>query len=338
MRRSITCRLFVIAWIAALMLIPPFVSTAQNQQAFTVDDLLDVTNVSVADVSDDGRWIAAAAGSLRDRIGIDNSRFGDPTYFAPANTDVLVVDAQTGKSQKLFGEKRQVRQMKWSPDGSRLAMLVFNGDLFEPAIWERASNKLQPVKLPAAKMVAGNSELIWTPTGDQLLLTLRPAEWRKQAQDRFLAETKATVVVHSTKEPFLAWDELRRMAAQRSLAAYDLKSGEMREVIANTKLNDYNLSEDGQLLTYQEDITKKTDYDVIFGSENQLMAKPAAGGEARTLLKSTKGITLIWSRDGRHYAYAKDGNLFTASVDDKEARQITGKKDGETEGKKGCGW
>jgi dipeptidyl aminopeptidase/acylaminoacyl peptidase len=334
MRRSITCRLFVIAWIAALMLIPPFVSTAQNQQAFTVDDLLDVTNVSVADVSDDGRWIAAAAGSLRDRIGIDNSRFGDPTYFAPANTDVLVVDAQTGKSQKLFGEKRQVRQMKWSPDGSRLAMLVFNGDLFEPAIWERASNKLQPVKLPAAKMVAGNSELIWTPTGDQLLLTLRPAEWRKQAQDRFLAETKATVVVHSTKEPFLAWDELRRMAAQRSLAAYDLKSGEMREVIANTKLNDYNLSEDGQLLTYQEDITKKTDYDVIFGSENQLMAKPAAGGEARTLLKSTKGITLIWSRDGRHYAYAKDGNLFTASVDDKEARQITGKKDGETEGKK----
>ncbi|MBL8187836.1 MAG: hypothetical protein JNK38_07500, partial [Acidobacteria bacterium] len=195
MRRSITRRLFVIAWIAALTLIPPVVSTAQNQQAFTVDDLLDVTNVNVADVSDDGRWIAAAAGSLRDRIGIDNSRFGDPTYFAPANTDVLVVDAQTGKSQKLFGEKRQVRQMKWSPDGSRLAMLVFNGDLFEPAIWERASNKLQPVKLPAAKMVAGNSELIWTPTGDQLLLTLRPAEWRKQAHERFLAETKATVVV-----------------------------------------------------------------------------------------------------------------------------------------------
>jgi len=334
MRHSITHRLFVFVWIAALMLIPPVVSTAQNQQAFTVDDLLDVTNVSVADVSDDGRWIAAAAGSLRDRIGIDNSRFGDPTYFAPANTDVLVIDAQTGKSQKLFGEKRQVRQMKWSPDGSRLAMLVFNGELFEPAIWERASNKLQPVKLPAAKMVAGNSELIWTPTGDQLLLTLRPAEWRKQAHERFLAETKATVVVHSTKEPFLAWEDLRRMAAQRSLAAYDLKSGEMREVIANTKLNSYDLSEDGQLLTYQEDITKKTDYDVIFGSENQLMAKPAAGGEARTLLKSTKGITLIWSRDGRHYAYAKDGNLFTASVDDKEARQVTGKKDVETEGKR----
>ena len=334
MRRSITRHLFVIAWIAALTLIPPFVSTAQNQQAFTVDDLLDVTNVSVADVSDDGRWIAAAAGSLRDRIGIDNSRFGDPTYFAPANTDVLVVDTQTGKSQKLFGEKRQARQMKWSPDGSRLAMLVLKGETFEPMIWDRASNKWQTIKLPPAKSIAENSALIWTPAGDQLLLTLRSAEWRKQAHERFLAETKATVVVHSTKEPFLAWEDLRRMAAQRSLAAYDLKSGEMRELIAQTKLNSYDLSEDGSLLTYQEDITKKTDYDVIFGSENQLMAKPAAGGEARTLLKSTKGITLIWSRDGRHYAYAKDGNLFTASVDDKDARQVTGKKDGETEGKR----
>ncbi len=337
MRYSITRRSFVFVWIAALALIPPFVSTAQNQQAFTVDDLLDVTNISIADVSDDGRWVAATAASLRDRIGIDNYRFGDPSYVAPTSADVLIIDTQTGKSQKLFTEKRQVRQLKWSPDGSRLAMLALKGDLFEPMIWERASNRWQTVKLPPSKSAAENSALTWMPAGDQLLLTLRPDEWRKQARERFLAETKAAVVVHSSKEPFLAWEDLRRMAAMRSLTGYDVKSGETRELIAQTKLNSYNLSEDGQLLTYQEDITKKTDYDVIFGSENQVMAKPAAGGEARTLIKSTKGITLIWSRDGRRYAYAKDGNLFIGSVDDKEPRQITGKKeekkDGETGGK-----
>jgi dipeptidyl aminopeptidase/acylaminoacyl peptidase len=336
MRYSIT-RSFMFAWIAALALILPFVSTAQNQQAFTVDDLLDVTNISIADVSDDGRWVAATAASLRDRIGVDNYRFGDPSYVAPTSADVLIIDTQTGKSQKLFAEKRQVRQLKWSPDGSRLAMLALKGDVFEPMIWERASNRWQTVKLPPAKSAAENSALTWTPAGDQLLLTLRPDEWRKQARERFLAETKAAVVVHSSKEPFLAWEDLRRMAAARSLVVYDVKSGETRELIAQTKLNSYDLSDDGQLLTYQEDITKKTDYDVIFGSENQVMAKPAAGGEVRTLIKSTKGISLIWSRDGRHYAYAKDGNLFTASVDDKEARQLTGKKeekkDGETGGK-----
>ena len=335
MRYSITRRSFVFVWIVVLSLIPPFVSTAQNQQAFTVDDLLDVTNISLADMSEDGRWLVVTSTTLRDRIGIDNSRFGDPTYFAPANVSVTIIDTQTGNSQKLFAEKRSVRQMKWSPDGSRLAMLELRGDVFEPVIWERAGNKWQTIKLPSAKAVAENAELIWTQSGDQLLIALRPVEWRKQARDRFLAETKAAVVVHSSKEPFLAWEELRRMAAMRSVAAYDVKSGQTREVIAQTKLNSYDLSEDGQLLTYQEDTTKKTDYDVIFGSENQLMAIPASGGEARVLLKSTKGISLIWSRDGRHYAYAKDGNLFTASVDDKEARQLTGKKDEKKDGETG---
>src|SRR5262249_37901943 len=149
--------------------------------SFAVDDLLDVTNVNIADVSDDGRWVAATAASLRDRIGIDNSRFGDPTYFAPSNTDVLIIDTQAGKTQNLFTEKRQVRQLKWSPDGSRLAMLVLKGDLFEPMIWERASNKWQTVKLPPSKSAAENSELTWTPSSDQLLIALRPDEWRKQA-------------------------------------------------------------------------------------------------------------------------------------------------------------
>lgn len=335
MRHSMTSRLSVFVLVAAFTLALPFLSAAQNQASFTAEDVLDVTNVSVADISDDGRWIAATVASLRDRIGIDNSRFGDPTYFAPSNVDALVIDTQTGKTQKLFTEKRQVRQLKWSPDGSRLAMLALKGETFEPMIWERANNRWQTVKLPPAKSAAENSELTWTPAGDQLLLTLRPDEWRKQARERFLAETKAAVVVHSSKEPFLAWEDLRRMAAARSLTAYDVKSGETRELIAQTKLNNYDLSEDGSLLTYQEDITKKTDYDVIFGSENQVMAKPATGGEARTLLKSTKGITLIWSRDGRHYAYAKDGNLFTGSVDDKEARQITGKKDEKKDGETG---
>ena len=176
MRHSMTSRLSVFVLVAAFTLALPFLSAAQNQASFTAEDVLDVTNVSVADISDDGRWIAATVASLRDRIGIDNSRFGDPTYFAPSNVDALVIDTQTGKTQKLFTEKRQVRQLKWSPDGSRLAMLALKGETFEPMIWERANNRWQTVKLPPAKSAAENSELTWTPAGDQLLLTLRPDE------------------------------------------------------------------------------------------------------------------------------------------------------------------
>lgn len=313
---------------ALLLALFAFAGSAQTTQSnFTVDDLLDVANVSLADLSDDGRWCAVTSGTLRDRIGVDNYRFGDPTYIAPAKAEVWVIDTQSAKAQKLFPDKQQVRALKWSPDGSRLALLALRDGAFAPLIWERASGRWQTLALPPSQRVAENAELIWSPDGAQLLLTVRPAEWQRQARERFERETKGPVVVHSSKEPFLAWEDMRRTAAQRALIAYDLREEQTRELLPTTKLNSYDLAADGSFITYQEDITKKTDYDVIFGSENQVQLKPFSGGAARTLVKSTKGISLIWSKNGRNYAYAKDGNIFFASVDDKEPKQLTGKKE-----------
>jgi dipeptidyl aminopeptidase/acylaminoacyl peptidase len=289
-------------------------------------------NVSVSDLSDDGRWLAATAGSLRDRIGIDNHRFGDPTYFAPNAVDVWIIDTQSAKLQKLFPEKRQVRGLQWSPDASRLALLVLKSDVFEPMVWERTSGKLTRINLPAGKQVADNSDFQWSNDGNQLLLALRADEWRKKAADRFRYETAGPVVVHSSKEPFLAWEDLRRMSVIRSLVAYDLRSGQTREVLPEGKVGSYNLAEDGSFITYSDDITKKTDYDVIGGTENQIQLIPTSGGTRRTIIKSTKGINVLWSRDNRRYAYSKDGNIFVGSIDDKEPKQLTGKKpDGEKE-------
>lgn len=81
--------------------------------------VLDTVTVTAGDLSADGKWLAATAGSLRGRIGIDNTRFQDPTYVAPALVDLLIIDTSTGASQKVFPEPRQVRGFKWSPDGSQ---------------------------------------------------------------------------------------------------------------------------------------------------------------------------------------------------------------------------
>jgi Tol biopolymer transport system component len=48
---------------------------------------------------------------------------------------VWIIDTQTAKAQKLFPGKRQVRNLQWSPDGTRLAFMVVSGT-FEPVIWE----------------------------------------------------------------------------------------------------------------------------------------------------------------------------------------------------------
>src|SRR5437899_140216 len=117
--------------------------------AFTVDDLLKVANAGIGDISADGRWVAVTVSTLEDRIGIDNHRFGDPTYIAPNRMDLVIIDTQSGASQKVFPERTQVRGIKWSPDGSRLAMLVLRGDAFEARIWERSTKAFTPIAPPA---------------------------------------------------------------------------------------------------------------------------------------------------------------------------------------------
>src|SRR5258707_12106827 len=94
-----------------------FTTTAANDPTFSVDGMLDVRTVNIAALSDDRPWLAATSSSLRDRIGIDNHRFGDPTYIAPNRQDLLVIDTQSGTSRKVFADRRQVAGLVWSPAG-----------------------------------------------------------------------------------------------------------------------------------------------------------------------------------------------------------------------------
>ena len=242
--------------------------------------------------------------------------------------------ADTGKSQKLFPDRRQVRGLAWSPKGTRLAMLAVAGDAFQPMIWDRQSGAVTPVKLPAGKAAAENGELRWSPDGERLFLAVRPEAWRQAAAQRFQQETNASVVVHSSKEPFLNWDQVRRLAAQRAVMSCELKSGQCTEVLPDGKVGPYDVTEDGSTVTFSEDITKKTDYDTINGSEYQVKAMAASGGQSKVILKSTKGLTPAWSRDGRHFAYSKEGAVFVASIDALEAKQLLGPKPGADKDKK----
>lgn len=297
------------------------------QSRFTVDDMLDMANVTVADVSIDGRWVAATSSNLRDRIGIDNSRFGDLTYVAPHAMDLLVIDALSGATRKVFPDRRQVRAVKWSPDGSQLAMFTLAGDRFRPVIWNRATGLTEAITPPAGKDSDDAGDLEWTSDGTRLLVPMHSAEWRPQARAQFVHETDGPVVFHSSKEPFLAWIELRRRSLDRSLAAWDVKSHTFTQVLEPSLLSSYRVAEDGGFLTLQQEIGKKTDYDLIGGGEDQVSVLPMkAGGVVRIILKSTKGLTLLRSRDDRFYAYSKDGAVFFASIDDKEPRQIVGPK------------
>jgi dipeptidyl aminopeptidase/acylaminoacyl peptidase len=292
--------------------------------AFTAEDALDLVTFAVGDVSLDGRWLAATSTSRRDGLTIDYRRDGDPTYVRPASLRVWVIDTKSGERRSVFPDKRNVRALRWSPDGTRLGMLLVDGDAYRPAIWDRASAKLTVLRMPPGSYVAENSDLQWLPDGSKVVVALHTLDWRRAVQDSFAVYTRGPVFVQSSKDPFLSWDWLRRSASSRRVVSIDIKTGTTADVLNDGMISGWDVSDDGRTLTWSEDVTKKTDYDVIFGTDNTLRTRPFAGGEARTLFPSLKGITVVWSDDGKHYAYGKDGRVYIASVDDTTSKQVAG--------------
>ncbi|HEX4682232.1 MAG TPA: prolyl oligopeptidase family serine peptidase [Gemmatimonadaceae bacterium] len=289
-------------------------AAAPASATFTAEDALEVNTATIGDLTDDGRYLAVISTMRRDQFGQDFRRDGDPTYARGVPVRLLVIDTKTGAIQSVFPDKQSVRNVRWSPDGKRLGMLVFNGDVSEPVVWDRTTAKLTRAHLPAGKYVAENSDLRWTPDGKQLVFALHTMEWRKKARDTFANMTAGPVFVQSSLDPFLAWDDVRRMANVRSVVAFDPQTNQVRELIPEVMVSNYTLAEDGSAISFNRDVQRKTDYD-SFGSETSLHTRTSGGAE-KTLLASTKGAQVQFAEDGRHYAYSKEGRVYVGSIDD----------------------
>ena len=291
---------------------------------FTPNDALDVVSYQIADLSHDGRWLATESNTRRDLLGTDYRRDGDPSYLRPDVSRLWVIDTRSGDARSVFPGPRTVRTVAWSPNADRLGVLVLRGETFEPVVWDRLSGKTRSLPVPVGLYVSENSDLRWTNDGTRLVLALRSEAWKSRTAAEFERMTKGPVFVQDGNDPYLAWDKLRREGNVRAVYSIDATSGRATELLSEAMIASYQLSEDDSLVTYQDDITKKTDYDVIFGTESRLMAKRLSGGAPLELLPSLKGATLAWSRDGRRYAWSKDGRVYIRAIGDSTPRLVAG--------------
>jgi Tol biopolymer transport system component len=139
----------------------------------------------------------------------------------------------------------------------------------------------------------------------------------------FASITAGPVIVQDSKEPFLAWDALRRMGNRRSVGALDVKTATYHELFPESLITNYTFADDGSVIAYTEDQTRKTDYDGG-GNEGRLMARAITTGSAHTVLASTRGAQVVWAEDGKRYAFSRDGRVYVGTVADSATRQIAG--------------
>ena len=319
-------------WLATSVIVLAAVTApaTQSLQPIAAEDILNVRTANVLDFSDDGRKVAIGVRRLHDNAETNHRRYGDPTYFAPSMVELMVIDTASGATDRVGKGLMNVRQAALTANGSKLAVLTAAetaAGLPTTTLWvfDHERKSLAPVPRQAGAEVAANSELAWTPDGSKLFVALRQPDDDKTAQAAFRTLVSGPIVVQSSK-PVLAWDAMSRSNRRRALAEIDPATGAATVIVPAAAMTNYQLSRDGSFVTWLEDHTEKTNYDVIFGTDNAVRTL-ARGGEAKTVLdaKTLKTSTPRWSDDLRTIAYADKGEVFVQRIDEPKPRSITPK-------------
>jgi dipeptidyl aminopeptidase/acylaminoacyl peptidase len=323
-------------WLAAtLVTAAALAAQAQTPSPITAEDTLNVKTATVLDFSDDGRRVAIGTRRLADNAETNHRRYGDPTYFAPSMVELQVIDTRSGAAEKVGKGLMNIRQAAFTPDGARLALLTAAetpAGLPLTSLWIYDADRKSLLEVPRQRgaEIAANSELGWTPDGTKLFVALRSPADDAAAQAAFKTLVSGPIVVQSSK-PFLDWDAMSRSNRRRSLAEIDPASGAATVLVSPAAITSYQLSRDGSFVTWLEDGTEKTNYDVIFGTDNAIRTL-ARGGQPKTVVeaKTLKTTNPRWSDDQRMFAYAEKGEVFVQRLDEDKPRSITPrpKKDG----------
>jgi dipeptidyl aminopeptidase/acylaminoacyl peptidase len=329
----------------------PAAAPLSGAHTFGIDDALNVRAPRIEDVSQDGRWVALTVRVRRDGLGVDNSRFGDPTYVTPSLAEFTLVDATTGQSRPIAPVKVQERGATFSKDGRSLAFFLRksaapadkhpagakgaaaagggtdNTDDWALNVYDIAGARANVITLHTTRAVASNSPLLWAPDGKSVLITLRPDGWAKDARAAFINLTQGPITVQDSREPFLSWDAVRNMGERQIAAIVTIADGSVRELLGETPMGNAHFSPDGSYIVYTTAHPKKTSYDNAAGTEYGVFKLSLApGAKPDTLLKpADRRINPRWNEAATAFAYDDRGNVMVREIGADSARNLTEK-------------
>ncbi len=321
---STPCRMPVWILVAVLTTAPLAQDVqAQEGQGLTTRLALDVATPAVAAMTDDGSRVVVTARTRRGRLDVDHQRFGDPTYVAPSLIRAMIIETASGERTWLHEEAAQVSDFAWSPDGRHLAYFLFDGARFRLHVHDAESGDTREVTPRTPLAIASSSFLLWSPDGDELLLTLRPEGWAERARDAFYAMTEAPIIVQDSRNDFLAWDRVRNMANEQITALVSVDDGTVRELITDVVPADVGFSPDGTRITYQTAERTKTSYTRRDGTDYGLYLLELGGEPVELIAPSEERVNVEWNDARDAYAYSDDGAVHVRALDDDEPRDVT---------------
>lgn len=299
---------------------------AQTQkQAFTIQDGLKVRNLNIADITEDGRYAVVMTSNRRNRLGVNHGRFADPTYIQKRNARMVIIDAETGDQLEPYNRDIQARSLAWSPDGTKLAYFLRDGNRFYLHVYNREDNQTRKINLKTDKEISSNSLLEWRPDGSGILLELRADGWRVKADSMYKKMTEGPILVQNSTNDFLAWDRIWNMADRSILAEVSMQSAEVTELTEEGMVDDLNQSENGEFITYFRVYPQKTDYEREGDSDYALIKQSTQNSsDVDTLISKTDDRpNLTWNHAGDRYTLVDEGKVYVRSVDSQDSTEIT---------------
>lgn len=252
-------------WLFALLTAP----SAAAQRPMTPDDVLRLRQVSDAQLSPDGRWVAYVVSE----VDLEENT---------TNPDLWLVAVDGGTPFRLTTSKKADTQPRWSPDGRWIAFLSARED--RPQIWRIRPNGGEAERLTTSKTAVQSFR--WSPDGRTLayLAAREPTPDEEKRQK----EKDDAIVVDGEYSYGRLW-------------LFDLESRKATELVkGDFHVSDADWAPDGTRLAITVTPTPKADD----GGRTDIHLVSVPSGE-RTLLYQNAGPDYAprWSPDSRQIAF-----------------------------------
>ena len=218
----------------------------RRRHLLRADDALEINTCAIADLSDDGRWIALTQSVRRDGYGNDYRHDGDPTYVHPTPVRLWSVDARTGQRRRSSPTSAPCAACAGRPTAASSRCSSGTATSTSRPCGTARPESSRPLKMPAGKYVAETSDCAGTARDRRSSSPCTRRSGDKKAQRHLHADDRRarcscrTARIRSSRGTIsAAWANIAASARSTS------KPGQYHELVPEAMITSYTLAEDG---------------------------------------------------------------------------------------------